>query len=309
MDEWQASAAVLQWAAVWLGSYLGVRSVCALHDLRVGERGDREWHLYANRFASMLHAALVVALTLPIVVVTDGQGFFNLYNFGGLSTPEHERFLAAAAGWMLFDLCWMASLGKGGEPAMYAHHLLVLVTCWFSLVAGRYGPELAVTTLMSEITTPFLCLKYVIKQHGGEGTLLAVVNDAIFGFGFLFFRLFWGAFVLRAAVLSDQMHWFVRAGGYLLTGINWVWGVGIARKIYVTACELASPSRTAPAQAKQARGKAPPPQAEPQAPLTQALLGAHKELGEPRRQADTSHDLSPRTRRAGHHKARAAEPA
>ncbi len=307
-DEWQASAAVVQWAATWLVCYLCLRGVCALHDLRCGERADRDWHLYANRFASMLHAILVVALTLPIVVVTDGQGFFNLHNFGGLSTPEHEQFLAVAAGWMLFDLCWMAVLGPGGEPAMYAHHLLVLVTCWFSMVAGRYGPELAVTTLMSEVTTPFLCLKYIIKQHGGEGSLVAIVNDAIFGLGFLFFRLFWGAFVLRAALLSDQMHWFVRAGGYMLTGINWVWGAGIAHKIYLTACELASPTHKfkSSTQANQAQANALSPQAEQQAPLTRALLGAQKELEEPRvsgDQAGHARDLSPRTRRAATHKA------
>ncbi|GBG26367.1 Transmembrane protein 136 [Hondaea fermentalgiana] len=220
----QATTLTLSWALRWIALFMTCNKAAEL------ELEGNDFAVYANRVVSMIHAAFSAVLAGKAALYYDGQGFLT-YNLQGPNEPWHEAFLPVVAGYMVYDMLWELMHSKSKPDLLvYAHHILVAVTCWWSLWTGEHGKILAMTTFLSELTTPFLSAKYLLKHHKMADETLGLANDAVFALGFLFFRCFWGS-IFTLTVLLSGAHPFIMAGGMAMQSINYTWGLSIGKKI------------------------------------------------------------------------------
>jgi len=120
-------------------------------------------------------------------------------------------------------------MGTEGWDMLF-HHLISVSGIAFILFDEYSGPELVATILGTEISNPFLQLRWFMRETGQYQTFVAKVNDIIFMSVFIVWRLGPGSLLWYQTVLvSSKPKLFVKLGGTGMYFIGWVWTVFILR--------------------------------------------------------------------------------
>lgn len=183
---------------------------------------SHEWNC---RLVTVCHGALTSLLSFWSAFIT---GPWPLVAMGDANTPLHTFIATFTLGYFMFDFLWCFYMGTEGID-MLLHHIISTCGIVFVLFDGYSGPELAATILGTEISNPFLQMRWFMRETGGYQTLLAKVNDVIFMVMFICWRFGPGTLLCYRTVSSTKPKLFVKLGGIGMYLISWVWVFFIIR--------------------------------------------------------------------------------
>lgn len=182
-----------------------------------------EWNC---RLATIFHASLTTMLSYWCAFIT---GPWPLVFMGEANTPFQSFIAVFTLGYFIFDFLWCLYMGTEGLDMLF-HHVISLSGIAYIYFDGFSGPELVGTILGTEISNPFLQLRWFMRETRNYNTLWAKLNDIIFMTLFIVWRLGPGSLLwYRTVLVSPKPKLFVRIGGTGLYLVSWVWVVLILR--------------------------------------------------------------------------------
>lgn len=112
---------------------------------------------------------------------------------------------------------------------MLLHHIVSICGSAFVLYLGSSGPELIATLFGSEISNPFIQIRWFFRETKCYNTLPAKVNDIVFMVLFIGVRLGPGTFVFTGVWKSRKSPFVIKLGGTVLYLIGWLWAFFILK--------------------------------------------------------------------------------
>lgn len=189
------------------------------------------------RIVAMMHALLITKLVEACLIV----GPWPFSTLGSPNTLLQIIILTLSTGYFIFDILWCVAMGTEG-PTMLAHHVISLVSLIGGLVLGSSGSELTAVIWGSEITNPFLQVRWFLREIKQYGSVFAKINDAIFIMLFAIARVGIGGYLAFLMHYSVNTVWWIKLGGYAFYIIGLIWMVQIAvfaRKRFYPRVKLA----------------------------------------------------------------------
>ncbi|KAM3830441.1 TLC domain-containing protein 5-like [Vipera latastei] len=164
-----------------------------------------EW---SCRMVTLLHGTMVTFLSGYIVLI---DGPWPLTHAGHPNTPLQEFTLCLSLGYFIFDFCWCV-LFEGETDLMLTHHLLSMGGMSLVLDTGKSGPELSAIIFVSEVTNPFLQMRWFLRDSGSYESLAGDVVDILFVTLFLGLRIVGGAWIIRSVMKSAKTFGTLKGG-------------------------------------------------------------------------------------------------
>ena len=183
---------------------------------------SEEWNC---RLVTVVHAVLSTTLSYWSAFQTGPWPFDAL---GEANTPFHILIATMSLGYFLFDLLWCICYKPEGLD-MLLHHCISIASMAFMLWTGHSGPELIATIFGSEISNPFLQMRWFLRETGYYETAIAKVNDLIFMVVFICVRLGPGSFLCYDIIFAPKPAIFMKLGGLVLYAVGWIWAFLILR--------------------------------------------------------------------------------
>lgn len=95
---------------------------------------------------------------------------------------------------------------------MLTHHLLSMGGMSLVLDTGKSGPELSAIIFVSEVTNPFLQMRWFLRDSGSYESLAGDVVDILFVTLFLGLRIVGGAWIIRSVMKSAKTFGTLKGG-------------------------------------------------------------------------------------------------
>ncbi|EDO39371.1 predicted protein [Nematostella vectensis] len=175
-----------------------------------------EWNC---RLVTIIHAIVSTALSYWCAFRTGPWPFDT---FGEASTQFQTLIATITLGYFLFDFTWCLYMGTEGLN-MLAHHMISVYSLSYIVINGYSGSEIVATIFGSEMTNPFLQMRWFLRETGNYELRIAYINDLVFLTLFLFLRLGPGTSVLYWTLKSSKPALVVKAGGIGLYLVGVVW--------------------------------------------------------------------------------------
>lgn len=110
---------------------------------------------------------------------------------------------------------------------MLTHHLLSMGGMSLVLDTGKSGPELNAIIFVSEITNPFLQIRWFLRDSGSYHSLAGDVVDALFVALFLGLRIVGGAWIMHSVMKSPETYATLKGGILAMYGVSFMFLVEI----------------------------------------------------------------------------------
>lgn len=188
----------------------------------INPRRSYEWNI---RLVTVFHGSLTSLLSYWCAFIT---GPWPLVAMGEINSSFHTFIATFTLGYFIFDFMWCFYMGTEGMD-MLLHHMVSVTSLVFILFDGYSGPELVATILGTEISNPFLQIRWFMRETGQYQSFVAKVNDVIFMSMFIGWRLGPGSLLCYRTLSSPKPKLFVKIGGAGLYLISWVWVFFILR--------------------------------------------------------------------------------
>ncbi|XP_020238328.1 transmembrane protein 136 isoform X1 [Cajanus cajan] len=180
---------------------------------------------FCNRVVSTLHATL--AVTLAWLSVEDWR--CPICPVGSKSSPKQMQVLAVSLSYLIYDLA-CCHFGERVTLDNTVHHLVSIVGIGAGLSYQKCGSEMVATIWITEISSPFLHLRELLKELGYRDTLLNLVADILFAAIFTFARMVVGP-CITYVTLSANYPLLIKAMGLGLQLVSAFWFFKIVRMI------------------------------------------------------------------------------
>ena len=149
---------------------------------------------YRANVLSIVHSIVSVALSsLGMWWVCDYDK--NVFNDSQcMNTPKyiHLWALMHSVGYFIVDTFNLVVLIKDKKPNDYqliGHHIIAIVTFSGTLVFMNFTVVFGVMLLFVEVSTPFICIRWLIYCHGAQRSPWNMANSVLIFFTFLIGRL------------------------------------------------------------------------------------------------------------------------
>ncbi|XP_063167427.1 TLC domain-containing protein 5 [Candoia aspera] len=156
-----------------------------------------EW---SCRMVTFLHGLIVTFLS-GYTVFIDGP--WPLTHAGHPNTPLQVFLICLSLGYFIFDFCWCI-LFNSESDLMLSHHFLSMCGMTLALDTGRSGSELNAIIFVSEVTNPFLQMRWFLRDSGCHHSLIGDVVDYSFVTLFLGLRIVGGAWIVHSVMNSPK---------------------------------------------------------------------------------------------------------
>ena len=206
------------------------------------------WSSYYFILYALLHKkynaewiSRVVALTHALVIARSVEytAFFETWPFEtmGFQNTHHQNLaLCLTAGYFLFEISWCLYMRTEGV-LMLIHHGISITAMVVSLWAGRSASEVLLTTWGSELTNPFLQVRWFLRETNNYETMFAFLNDLVFIIMFFVVRVMVGTVVAYYLYYSQDTAFFMKVCGFSFYILSLVWMIQIykfgQRRIFV----------------------------------------------------------------------------
>ncbi|XP_062099392.1 uncharacterized protein LOC133805275 [Humulus lupulus] len=180
---------------------------------------------FCNRLVSTIHAT--VAVTLASLSVQDWK--CPLCPVASTSSPTQMRALAISLSYLIYDLiCCLFDQKISIDNSV--HHLVSIVGIGAGLSYARCGSEMVGALWLTEISSPFLHLREVLKELGYRNTDLNLVADISFAVIFTVARMVGGPY-LAYVTLTSRNPLIIQVMAVGLQLVSAFWFYKIARMI------------------------------------------------------------------------------
>ncbi|KAK7321776.1 hypothetical protein VNO77_32706 [Canavalia gladiata] len=180
---------------------------------------------FCNRVVSTLHA--ILAVTLALLSVEDWRCPFC--PVASKSSPRQMQILAVSLSYLIYDLA-CCHFGERVNLDNTIHHLVSIVGLGAGLSYQKCGSEMVATIWVTEMSSPFLHLRELLKELGYRDTLLNLAADILFAAIFTFARMLVGPFITYATVSANNPL-LIKAMGLSLQLVSAFWFFKVVRMI------------------------------------------------------------------------------
>ena len=196
------------------------------------------WSSYYFILYALLHKkynaewiSRVVALTHALVIARSVEyiTFFETWPFDtmGFQNTHHQNLtLCLTAGYFLFEISWCLYMRTEGV-LMLIHHGISITAMVVSLWAGRSASEVLLTTWGSELTNPFLQVRWFLRETNNYETAFAFLNDLVFMIMFFVVRVLVGTVVAYYLYFARETVFFMKVCGFSFYALSLVWMIQI----------------------------------------------------------------------------------
>ncbi|KAF3944703.1 hypothetical protein ACB098_01G052500 [Castanea mollissima] len=154
---------------------------------------------FCNRVVSTIHA--VLAVMLASLTVQDWR--CPVCPLASKSSPKQMQTLAVTLSYMIYDLlCCL--LDKRVKLDNSIHHLISIVGIGAGLIYKKCGSEMVVALWITEISSPFLHLRELLKELGYKDTDLNFAADILFAVIFTFARMGCGPYLMYVTLAANN---------------------------------------------------------------------------------------------------------
>ncbi|KAK4771043.1 hypothetical protein SAY87_031575 [Trapa incisa] len=127
---------------------------------------------FSNRLVSTVHA--IVAVSLASMSVEDWSS--PISPLASKPSPRQETALAVSLAYLIYDLfCCLFDKRVSVDNAV--HHLVSIIGIGAGLLYGKCGSEQVAALWITEISSPFLHLRELLKELGYRDTGLNLAAD------------------------------------------------------------------------------------------------------------------------------------
>ncbi|XP_059460104.1 uncharacterized protein LOC132189389 [Corylus avellana] len=180
---------------------------------------------FCSRIVSTIHATLAVILSS--LSVQDWS--CPACPLASMASPKQMETLAVSLSYMMYDLV-CSSFDKEVGLDNSIHHLVSIVGFGAVLAYGRCGSEVVAALWITEISTPFLHLRELLKELGYRDTDLNLAADILFAVIFTLGRMVGGPY-LAYVTLSANNPFVIKAMGLSMLLVNVFWFYKILRMV------------------------------------------------------------------------------
>ncbi|XP_066306023.1 uncharacterized protein [Miscanthus floridulus] len=179
---WVASGVVL-----WSTAFLLVRALF-----------PKRSYDFCNRAVSTMHA--VAAVCLACLSVDEWS--CPVCPLAAASSPRQMKALAVTLAYMVYDA---ACCHLNGDMRLdnTVHHLVSIVGIGAGLAYQRCGTEMVACLFITEISSPLLHLREMLKEFGVRDTDLNLLVDVLFAVTFSVARMGVGPYLTYVTVTAD----------------------------------------------------------------------------------------------------------
>ncbi|CAN1163519.1 TLC domain-containing protein 5 [Linum perenne] len=154
---------------------------------------------FCNRLVSTTHAAL--AVTLATLSVEDWTR--PVSPLASNSSPYQMKTLAVSLSYMIYDLgCCLFE--RRVDMANAIHHLVSIVGIGAGLAYQKCGTEMVTALWVTEISSPFLHLRELLKEIGYRDTQLNFAADIGFAAIFSLARMGFGPYLTYVTLTANN---------------------------------------------------------------------------------------------------------
>ncbi|XP_043711371.1 TLC domain-containing protein 5-like isoform X1 [Telopea speciosissima] len=205
----------LVWAVIsWTVAFILVRKIFSKRSFN-----------FCNRIVSTLHASL--AVTLCSLTVEDWG--CPVCPLASKSSPSQMKTLAVTLGYLIYDLiCCLFDNHVNIDNIV--HHLVSILGIGAGLVYERCGSEMIMAVWITEISSPFLHMRELLKELGYRDTNLNLAADILFAVIFTLARMVAGPH-LTYVTLSADNPLLIKAMAFGLQLVSAFWFYKIARMV------------------------------------------------------------------------------
>ncbi|KAK4722988.1 hypothetical protein R3W88_013221 [Solanum pinnatisectum] len=180
---------------------------------------------FCNRLVSTIHA--ILAVTLSLISVQDWN--CPLYPLASRSSHKQMRALAVTVGYLIYDfVCCL--FDKQVKIDNLIHHLVSVVGLGAGLAYEWCGSEMVAALCVTEISSPFLHMREILKDLGYKDTDFNLAADVLFAVIFSCARMIGGPY-LTYVTLSANNPILIKAMALGLQLVSAFWFYKIARMI------------------------------------------------------------------------------
>ncbi|CAK9312683.1 unnamed protein product [Citrullus colocynthis] len=180
---------------------------------------------FCNRIVSTLHACL--AVTLASISVQNWR--CPICPLASKSSPFQMQTLAVSCSYLIYDLVCCHFDNKVSLDNTI-HHLVSIVGIAAGFAYQKCGSEMVAALWITEISSPFLHLREILKETGYKGTDLNLAADIGFAVIFSFARIVGGPY-LTYMTLSSAVPFLIKAMALGLQLVSAYWFYKIVRMV------------------------------------------------------------------------------
>ncbi|GER35529.1 hypothetical protein STAS_11811 [Striga asiatica] len=180
---------------------------------------------FCNRIVSTAHACS--AVLLASLSVQDWA--CPVCPLASQSSPNQMKTIAVSVAYLIYDLvCCVFDKKVKVDNAI--HHLVSIVGLLAGLAYQRCGSEMVAALWITEMSSPFLHLRELLKELGYKDTDLNLAADIAFAAIFTFARMIGGPY-LTYVTLSAHNPLLIKAMALGLQLVSTFWFYKIARMV------------------------------------------------------------------------------
>ncbi|KAK2398204.1 TRAM, LAG1 and CLN8 (TLC) lipid-sensing domain containing protein [Trifolium repens] len=178
---------------------------------------------FCNRIVSTIHATL--AVTLATLSVQDWK--CPICPIASKSSNRQMEVLAVSVSYLIYDLvCCLFDERIIWDNTI--HHLVSIVGLMAGLSYQKCGSEMVGAVWVTEMSSPFLHLRELLKELGYKDTPLNLSADILFASIFTFARMVIGPYITYLTLTSDNP-FLIKAMGLGLQLVSAFWFFKIVR--------------------------------------------------------------------------------
>ncbi|CAM8935917.1 unnamed protein product [Rhodiola kirilowii] len=180
---------------------------------------------FCNRLVSTIHAVVAVGLASKSVV--DWRR--PVYPIASQSSHLQMQSLAITVGYLIYDLiCCLFDKRVNIDNAV--HHIVSIVGLGAGLYYQRCGSEMVAAQWITEISSPLLHLREILKEVGYRDTDLNLAADVAFAVVFSLARMIGGPYLCYVTLSADNP-FLIKAMALGLELVSVFWFYKIARMV------------------------------------------------------------------------------
>ncbi|GAB4852024.1 hypothetical protein Ancab_016217 [Ancistrocladus abbreviatus] len=213
----------------WTTLFLITRKLVANHSFE-----------FCNRIVSTVHAS--TAVTLASLSVQDWS--CPVCPLASKSTPKQMQTIAVSVSYLIYDLV-CCQFDKRSNLDNSIHHLVSIVGLGAGLQYQKCGSEMVATLWLTELSSPFLHLRELLKELGYKDTNLNLAADVMFGVIFSAARMMGGPYLVYVTLSASDNPLLIKAMALALQLVSIFWFYKIARMIKYKLTKRTSPKKSA----------------------------------------------------------------
>lgn len=178
-----------------------------------------EW---ISRLVAITHAVIAT----KCVEITLFTGPWTFDSLGYPNTSGQTWTMSISASYFIFETLWCIISGTEGVMMMM-HHFISVTAMVASLWMESSGSEVCAVLWGSELTNPFLQIRWFLKNGKMYNSTFAYINDWVFFLLFGMVRIGIGSYTAVQMFRAEQTPLSLKIGGYCFFGVSIIWMIKI----------------------------------------------------------------------------------